>query len=156
MKTLKIKKTVEIFLNYYYQGDGKYYLVNQGSRHYNNSPFANFRNNNPAMVTVLEWGNDAPKGGQLGSFVIVEFSKEFKQIADIFFANKKADAKATEDSKAERRKIIASYASKIDKIEGESRKHTEKRMSDAIGSKIDAGIFHKAVSTVRNPCTPYL
>lgn len=75
----KISKTAETFINYYYRGDGKYYQFVQGSRRYNNSGFTNFANNNSDCFTILESGNDAPRGGTLGDYVIVKFN-------DLFFA----------------------------------------------------------------------
>lgn len=75
----KISRTAETFINYYYRGDGKYYQFVQGSRRYNNSGFTNFANNNSDCFTILESGNDAPRGGTLGDYVIVKFN-------DLFFA----------------------------------------------------------------------
>jgi len=75
MKTLS--QANEIFFNYSFNGNGKYYTVEQGSRHYNNTIFQNFYNKNTDCIDILENGNDAPRGGRTGNFVIVEFNQKF-------------------------------------------------------------------------------
>jgi hypothetical protein len=47
-------------------------------------------------------------------------------------------------------KLAAIYAETLTKIEGESYKETAKRLSDAIGQRIESGIFHKAVKIIRS------
>ena len=75
--TLKISNTLRNFFNYSYKGDGKYYTVEQGSRHYNNTIFQNFYNKNEDCIDVIESGNDAPRGGKTGNFVVVKFNEKF-------------------------------------------------------------------------------
>lgn len=84
MKTLKINKTTENFLNWSYKGDGKYYITEQGSKSYLNTIFSNFFNKNYQFCNVTERGNDAPRGGKTGDFFMVEFSKDFKSISKSF------------------------------------------------------------------------
>lgn len=88
--TKKLSKRTEGFLNYNYKGDGKYYLNEQGSRHYNMSLFNHFKSNNTECINIIEHGNDAPKGGSLGSYVIVVFTWKFTEKYGWFFEQKKA------------------------------------------------------------------
>lgn len=75
--TTKISNTVRTFFKYSYKGNGKYYTTEQGSKHYNNSIFQNFYNRNTYCIDILEVGNDAPRGGKTGNFVIVNFNAMF-------------------------------------------------------------------------------
>lgn len=77
MKSLKISNEVRCFFQYSFKGNGKYYTTEQGSRSYKNTSFQNVFNKNKDLIKVIESGNDAPKGGKTGNFVIVEFMPEF-------------------------------------------------------------------------------
>ena len=77
MKSLKISNEVRCFFQYSFKGNGKYYTTEQGSRSYKNTSFQNVFNKNKDLIKVIESGNDAPKGGKNGNFVIVEFMPEF-------------------------------------------------------------------------------
>jgi len=46
--------------------------------------------------------------------------------------------------------LALEYAKIISKIEGETYKQTAKRLSDAIGDKIESKVFHKALSFIRS------
>lgn len=146
---MKINKTTQDFISSSYEGDGKYYTTCQGSKSYCNTIFENFANRNGQYIKVKAYGNDAPRGGQTGNFVIVEFTEDFKKLANELLTKKEEAQKAIDKAKKDRNDLIVSFASKIAKIEGESRLETQFRMSNAIGQKIDASIFNKAVSMVR-------
>ncbi len=77
MKTPKINNDVRCFFQYSFKGNGKYYTTEQGSKSYKNTSFQNIFNKNRDLIKVIEIGNDAPKGGKTGNFVIVEFLPEF-------------------------------------------------------------------------------
>lgn len=79
MKTT-FTKPEQNFLASSFQGDGKYYTTEQGSRHYRNTVAGNFFNRYPKYVTILNQGNDAPRGGATGNFVIVEFTPIFHEL----------------------------------------------------------------------------
>lgn len=76
-KQPKISKAAELFLECAYTGDGKYYVTERGSRHYRKTLFGTFQAFYPDCVEELSWGNDAPRGGRTGDFVIVKFTPEF-------------------------------------------------------------------------------
>ena len=75
--TIKISAVSKTFLTYSFRGDGKYYLTLQGSRHYKHTDFSKFLNANKDCIEILESGNDAPRGGKTGDFVIVKFNENF-------------------------------------------------------------------------------
>lgn len=150
MKT-KINKTTEKFLNYAFKGDGKYYTIERGSMHYNNTIFHNFYLRNPQHVIIKERGNDAPRNGRTGGYLIVEFTEEFNKIAKDFLDAKREVERQAELEGAEKLALIDKYAALINKVEGEDRLTTQKRMSTALnGEKISATIFHKAINKVRS------
>jgi hypothetical protein len=74
----KLSNRIRVFLEYTYKGDGKYYLLESGSRCYNQSSFTHFEKNNSDCFEIINKGNDAPRGGQLGEFVEVRFNEIFK------------------------------------------------------------------------------
>lgn len=76
-KQPKISRAAELFLEYDYLGDGKYYVTELGPRHYRPTLFAAFQRIYPDCVQELSWGNDAPRGGRIGEYVIVKFTPEF-------------------------------------------------------------------------------
>jgi hypothetical protein len=76
-KLTKISNNTKIFFEYIFKGDGKYYTTEQGSRHYNNTTFQNFYNSNSECIDIIERGNDAPRGGRTGDYVIVKFNENF-------------------------------------------------------------------------------
>ena len=73
----KVSKTTQAFFDYSYNGDGKYYTTSHSGRNYTNTLFQTFRNKNADCIEVLEYGNDAPRGGKTGDFVIVKFTEKF-------------------------------------------------------------------------------
>lgn len=106
MKT-QINKTTENFLNWSYKGDGKYYTIEQKSQSYGNTTFQTFYNRNWAFCKITASGNDAPRGGKTGNFVIVEFTEDFKKIAADFFAAKKALENAEIERLAKKNSVIS-------------------------------------------------
>lgn len=108
-----MKKSVENFLKYGYNGDGKYYTTEQGSRNYRNTEFSNFWSKNIDAVKVIDKGNDAPRGGKTGDYVIVEFTPEFKETAEKYLTklrNAKIVVEKAKESKS------AAIQSDIDKV----------------------------------------
>lgn len=150
MKTLKINKTTEKFLNYAYKGDGKYYTIEQGSQAYKNTIFENFRNNNQDTLKVISMGNDAPRGGKTGDLLIVEFTEDFKKIAKTFLDNKKEAQKVSKDAKNKEKAEILEVSSLITKVENEEFGDTCKRLGDALNGRfIEKNIFYSAVKLAR-------
>lgn len=80
----KLSKTIENFLKYSYNGNGKYYTYSKGGQRYNQSEFQKFANKNKHFFNITKSGNDAPKGGKLGDFVIVEFTEDFTNLIKPF------------------------------------------------------------------------
>lgn len=95
MKTLS--QANKNFFNYSFKGNGKYYTVEQGSRHYNNTLFQNFYNKNLECIDILESGNDAPRGGKTGNFVVVNFNEKFLEKWGPVLADMAAEKQAKED-----------------------------------------------------------
>ena len=145
MKTLN--KTTEIFLNYSFQGNGKYHTTEQD---YRNTTYKNFASKNTSFFKVIDRGNDAPRGGTTGNFEIIEFTPEFLEIAKKFQDEKKAKEQSIIEAKKIENTLIENYASLIDKVEGEDYTVTAGRLSAKLESKIESKIFHKAVKMVRN------
>jgi hypothetical protein len=104
MKT-QISKSTSNFFNYSFKGDGKYYLHEQGSRHYRMTSFNHFLTSNADCVQIIERGNDAPRGGYCGNYVNVEFNERFYEKYGWFFEEKKIlEQKAKEEE--ERKKLL--------------------------------------------------
>ena len=115
MKTskTKISKTVQDFLDYSFKGDAKYYLYSQGSRHYRNTDFSNFARFNSDCFTIVEEGNDAPRGGALGSFVVVKFNEKFKERFGFYFEERKKAEEEAKKAQAEKLKLIEGTTEKF-------------------------------------------
>jgi hypothetical protein len=114
--TLKISNTLRNFFNYSYKGDGKYYTTVAGSQHYNNTDFQSFFNKNTECIDITERGNDAPRGGKTGDFVIVKFNdKFFAKYSKVIEAleNEKKEAKLAEEIKVNQREESAKKAELI-------------------------------------------
>lgn len=106
MKTKKLSQTIESFLNYEYKGDGKYYTTEYGSRSFRNSIFTNFSNKNSDCYEVIERGNDAPRGGRVGDYVIVKFNESFNERFGWFFEVKKNNEEAAKVAAEAKAKIM--------------------------------------------------
>lgn len=77
MENLKLTPKSRLFvLSSQFIGNGLYYITEQGSRVYKNTPFGSFYSKNPTLVKIISKGNDAQRCGKTGDFFIVEFSKE--------------------------------------------------------------------------------
>jgi hypothetical protein len=72
-----ISKNTQFFLEYGFKGNGKYYTYSQGYKALNNSSFTNFIRSNSDCVNIIGSGNDAPRGGKIGDYIIVEFNEKF-------------------------------------------------------------------------------
>lgn len=72
-----LSNSTQNFFKYSFNGNGKYYTTEQGSQSYRNTYFQNFYSRNADCVNIIEKGNDAPRGGQTGNYVIVEFTEKF-------------------------------------------------------------------------------
>lgn len=132
--TLKISNTLRNFFNYSYKGDGKYYTTEHGSRHYNNSIFQNFYNKNIECIDITETGNDAPRGGKTGDFVIVKFNdKFFTKYSKVIEAleNEKTEAKLAEENKNKQREESAKNAELIfsEYLTAEKKEELKKELS---------------------------
>lgn len=104
MKNLSV--STKSFFDYSFKGNGKYYTTEQGSRHYNNTLFQNFVNRNEDCVTIIESGNDAPRRGQAGNFVIVEFTEKFYEKYQWYFdAKEKSKIEAIENEEKTKKTV---------------------------------------------------
>ena len=74
----KVSKTTQAFFDYSYNGDGKYYTTSHSGRNYTNTLFQTFRNKNADCIEVLEYGNDAPRGGKTGDFLYRDWETDRK------------------------------------------------------------------------------
>jgi hypothetical protein len=63
---------------------------------------------------------------------------------------KKASLRALEADIKRKQDLAAIYAKMIDKVEGESTDQTAKRLSSAIGEKIEKGVFWRAIAIIRS------
>lgn len=119
----KISNSVRIFLEYSFKGNGKYYLNEQGSQHYRMTSFSRFSAFNADCMTITDRGNDAPRGGYCGNYVIVEFNEKFNEKFGWYFeAKKDAENKAKKD--AEKRRLLEKEISEKFKVYCEN--HPEK------------------------------
>lgn len=109
-------KKITNFLTYEFHGNGKYRTLTQGSKRYNSTEFAKFYNKHPSLVKVLSSGNDAPRGGQTGNFMAVEFTPEFFEVTKPWFDLQDSIAKRKVEIAAEREeneKIISEEVAKL-------------------------------------------
>lgn len=107
-KQSKISRTAEIFLEYDYTGDGKYYLTEQGSRAYRHTNYSNFRRLYPDCIEEISSGNDAPRGGRTGDYVIVKFTPEFfEKFGPWMEWKKQLEAKIAAERAARKKEIEA-------------------------------------------------
>ena len=113
MKTTKLSKRTENFLNYSYKGNGKYYWWEQGSRHYNMSFFNHFQSANKDCVVIKEQGNDAPRGGALGSYIIVEFTEKFNEKYNWFFEKKRFNEQLIKEQEEKKAVIVKELTNKF-------------------------------------------
>ncbi len=74
---MKLSKTETNFLQYEYKGNGKYRIARYGSKAYSQTNFLKFKTKYPEMLVILEVGNDAPRGGQVGQYNMVQFTESF-------------------------------------------------------------------------------
>lgn len=117
MKTSKISNKTKLFLDYDYQGNGKYYTVEYGSRRYRNTSFENFRNSHPDCVKIVGGGNDAPRGGKTGNFVLVVFTPEFYKRFATYFTEREAERKRKAELEAEKEQFKIAVRSEADSID---------------------------------------
>lgn len=96
----KLSQSVKDFLNYSYKGNGKYYITEYGSQHFRNTLFYNFYRLNENCVKVLQEGNDAPRGGRVGDFYIVEFTEEFFTKFKFFFEEREKQREKQKEREA--------------------------------------------------------
>lgn len=94
--TNKISETAKDFITYYFNGDGNYHLVTNGSRCYKQTTAAKFIKNNAGLVKITATGNDAPRGGRTGDFATIEFLPEFYAKYQWFIDQLKAEREAAE------------------------------------------------------------
>ena len=137
---LKLTKTMLDFINYSFDGKrtGKYYTTEYGNQSFKNTIFQNFVNRNDGVIEkVIECGNDAPKGGKVGNYMIVKFSKKFMNIVNELkrVENEKEQAylsrtKFVEENKTE---ILNQFKEKAD----ETYRQTMKRVCDYVGGDFD-------------------
>ena len=77
MKQVKVSETASLFFEYTFKGNGKYHTTQNSGHGTKRSMFGSFMNRYPAGIEVVERGNDAPRGGKTGDFVVVNFTEEF-------------------------------------------------------------------------------
>jgi hypothetical protein len=105
--------SVKSFLTYNYQGNGKYYLNQQLSKSYGLTDFAK-KFYNESYVKVIDIGNDSPRGGKLGQYVIVEFTAKFYEDYGWFLNQLVADKEAKAAHQKEIKKQIEAIGDQSD------------------------------------------
>lgn len=86
-------KSVKSFLSYDFQGNSKYYLTTRSGMNYVQTDF-NKSFNKPEYCKIIERGNDAPRGGKTGEYVVVEFTEQFYSDFQWFLDELKAEKEA--------------------------------------------------------------
>jgi hypothetical protein len=114
--TKKISTNARLFFDYTFKGDGKYYTTEQGSKSYRNSIFQNFYTSNKECIDILEHGNDAPRGGQTGNYVIVKFNDNFKAKWNWYFEELEAKKQRIAALKAIEAKELKAIGNQADKL----------------------------------------
>lgn len=102
----KISKTAKDFIKYEFHGNGQYHTTEYGSRAYRNTMFTNFLNYNKDCVNVISEGNDAPRGGRIGDFVVVEFNKNFYEKYGWYLDHLENEEKVAKKAEAEKQALI--------------------------------------------------
>lgn len=99
MKNLSI--SARKFLKFSFKGNGKYYITEQGSKAYKKTDFYNVFNKNKDSINVLNTGNDAPRGGKTGDYLIVEFTNKFYEKYQFYldYLKKEFERKLEEEKK---------------------------------------------------------
>jgi hypothetical protein len=143
-----ISKSAIDFIKYSFsETKADYRLFENGNRCMNYTLYGKFYNDkkNAHLFTVISEGNDAPRGGKVGTYHTVAFTEEFMKLVE--------EVRLPEKLEAERKASVLAQAQQIAKliepIKGEAFEATTGRLSAAIGSKIDSLIFYKAVGIVR-------
>lgn len=79
----------------------KHYLYERGSRHYRFTTFGKFYNTNQNCFDIIERGNDAPRGGQTGEFLVVKRNANFYEKWQWFldYRIREAEKKAAHEKK---------------------------------------------------------
>ena len=85
--------SVKSFLSYGFQGNGKYYLTTRSGMNYVQTDF-NKSFNKPEYCKIIDSGNDAPRGGKTGFYVVVEFTEQFYSDFQWYFDELKAEKEA--------------------------------------------------------------
>lgn len=147
-----MEATIKKFLEYSFDGKrkGKYYTTEQGAKNYRNTIFQNFANKNPEFLKVLETGNDAPRGGKTGNFVIVQFSAKFMKIAKQFKNDEEEKQRLINEAKENKKLEISKIANLIDPIYPETFKETQDRLASVLTEKIQSDIFFAAIKEIRS------
>ena len=155
---MKTSNLAANFINSFFggfNGDGKYYTTTQGSRSYSNTPFQTFANRYPDCVDIIETGNDAPRGGRTGDFVIVNFTetfyanfqhyidaKEAKEQAKIDFANSAARSRETMiDHIIENREAIKVELDRLDHLKDDGEKELWQVHANALVQRVSKNDF---------------
>ena len=167
----KLSQANKNFFNYSFKGDGKYYTVEQGSKHYNNTLFTNFYNKNAECIDVLKTGNDAPRGGRTGNFVIVMFNENFykkwqfaldifeneKKVKEDFEYNKESIKEASKlailDFIKENQELVTNKKNELDVLKAEGNKVVWQIKANALVqmvSKNDFSLGWKEIYTLIN------
>ena len=109
--------SIKRFLESDYHGDGKYYTTEKGSRHYRNTAFGKFMMSNRPVFQITDGGNDAPRGGKTGNYVMVEFKPEFKKTAseylDAKYSREHAAAQLIREAREAKAASIAADVAKL-------------------------------------------
>src|SRR5690554_4257170 len=114
----KLSNNTQAFFKYIFKGNGKYYLTEQGSRSYKNTIFSKFYNKNSELIDIVARGNDAPRGGRTGDFVIVEFNKKFFEKYQWVFDYMEEEKRKAEQLREERNSKLNEIGNQEEMLRG--------------------------------------
>lgn len=100
--TKKISKAAEMFFKYYYKNgtENKFYITMHSGRNYTNTTFKNFYSKNEDCIDIVDRGNDAPRGGRTGEFVLIKYNEKFLEKWQWYLDSLKAVKEKIDSEKA--------------------------------------------------------
>ena len=113
----RISQSAELFFKYSFSpNEKKYYTTERGSRHYRNSSFKSFLNSNNDCFDITGSGNDAPRGGATGDYIIAKPNEKFYIKWQWWFDQQEAIKKAKEESEQKRQSDIAALGDQAENL----------------------------------------
>lgn len=102
-----------------------------------------------------DWGNDAPRGGRAGDYIRLTEKGQSKvkdynlKLNEKLMLQKAAEIAEREENERILNEKLENYKNIIPRIDGEKYKETATRLSNALGVKIDGGLFHAIIKNIR-------